>query len=71
MAPVEAEAAGIGWAEEHCSHYLKCSDKIISIITDYYLLVSVFDKCVFDLSQRLWNVRSFLMPIQASLFQAI
>ena len=61
MAPVEAEAAGIGWAVERCSHYLKGSDKIISGITDHYPLVSVFDKWVFDLSQRLWNVRSLLM----------
>ena len=52
-APIEAEAAGIGWAVEHCSHYLKGSDKIISVITDHYPLVSVFDKWVFDLSQRL------------------
>lgn len=61
MAPVEAEATGLGWAVQHCSHYLKGSDKTIAVITDHYPLVSVFDKCVFDLSQRLWNVRSLIM----------
>ena len=61
MAPIEAEASGIGWAVEHCSHYLKGSDKTISVVTDHYPLVAVFGKCVLDLSQRLWNVRSLLM----------
>ena len=61
MAPIEAEAAGIGWAMEHCSHYLKGSDKTISVVTDLYPLVAVLGKCVFDLSQRLWNVRSLLI----------
>ena len=30
MALIEAEDAGIGWAVEHYSHYLKSSDKINS-----------------------------------------
>ena len=34
MAPIEAEATGIGWA--HCSHYLKGSDKVVTIVTDHY-----------------------------------
>ena len=61
MAPIEAEATSIGWAVEHCSHYLKGSDKVVTIVTDHHPLVAVFDKCVFNLSQRLWNVRSHLM----------
>ena len=61
MAPIEEEATGIGWAVEHCSHYLKGSDKVVTIITDHHPLVAVFDKCVFDLSQHLWNMRSHLM----------
>ena len=61
MAPIEAEATSIGWAVEHCSHYLKGSDKVVTIVTDHHPLVAVFDKCVFDLSQRLWNVRSQVM----------
>ena len=46
---------------EHCSHYLKGSDKVITIVTDHFPLVAMFGKCVFDLSQRLWNIRSLLM----------
>ena len=61
MAPIEAEATGIGWAVEHCSYDLKGSDKVVTIVTNHYPLVAVFDKCAFDLSQRLWNVRSRLM----------
>ena len=34
---------------------------MVKIVTDHYPLVSVFNKRVFDLSQRLWNVRSRLM----------
>ena len=61
MAPIEAEATGIGWAVEHCSYYLKGSDKVVTVVTDHFPLVAVFNKCVFDLSQRLWNIRSPLM----------
>ena len=61
MAPVEADATGIGWAVEHCSNYIRSSDKKISVITDHYSLVLVFDKCVFSLSQTLWNVPSLVM----------
>ena len=61
MAPIKSEATGIGWAVEHCAYYLKGSNKVVKIVTDHYPLVAVFDKCVFDLSQRLWNVRSRLM----------
>ena len=61
MAPVEAEATGIGWAVNHCSQYLRGSDKTISVITDHFALFAVFDKCAFYLSQRLWNVRSLVM----------
>ena len=53
MAPIEAEATGIGWAVNHCSHYLKGSDKVVKVVTDHFPLVAVFDKCVFDLSQPL------------------
>ena len=49
MAPIKAEAACIGWAEEHCSRYQKGLDKTISVITDNYPLVAVFGKCNFNL----------------------
>ena len=45
MAPIEAEATGIGWAVEHCSYDLKGSDKVVTIVTNHYPLVAVFDKC--------------------------
>ena len=69
MATIQAEATGIGWAVEHCSYYLKGSDKVVTIITDHFPLVAVFEKCPYDLSQRLWNVRSRMMDyrIQVSL----
>ena len=57
MAPIE----GFGWAVEHCSHYLKGSDKVVTMITDHSPLVAVFEKCPYYLSQRLWNVRSRMM----------
>ena len=38
MAPVEAEATGIEWAVDHCSHYLKGSDNTFTVITDHYPL---------------------------------
>ena len=53
MAPIRTEAAVIGWAVEYCAHFLKRSDKTISVITDRYPLVAVIGKCVLDLSQRL------------------
>ena len=61
MATIQAEATGIGWAVEHCSYYLKGSDKVVTIITDHFPLVAVFKNCPYDLSQRLWNVRSRMM----------
>ena len=61
MAPIEAEAAGIGCAVNHCGHYLTWSDKMITVVTDHFSLVAGFGKSVFDLSQRLWNVQSLLM----------
>ena len=33
----------------------------MTIVTDHYTLDAAFNKCSFDLSQRLWNVRSRLM----------
>ena len=34
---------------------------MVKVITDHFPLVQVFSKCMFDLSHRLWNVRSRLM----------
>ena len=47
MAPIDAEGTGIGWAADHCSHYLKGSNKVVTVITDHFNLVAMFDKCVF------------------------
>ena len=33
----------------------------MTIVTNHYTLDAAFDKCSFDLSQCLWNVRSRLM----------
>ena len=61
MSPIESEATGIGWAVEHCGYYLKGSNKVIKVITDHFPLGRVFSKGMYELSQRLWNVRSRLM----------
>ena len=61
MSPIESECTGIGWAVEHCSYYLKGTSKVVRVVTDHFPLVRVFNKCMGDLSQRLWNVRSRLM----------
>jgi hypothetical protein len=61
MAPVEAEGTGLAWAVGHCEHYLKGSDKTIGVVTDHHPLVGIFKKSIFDLSTRLWNVRSAIM----------
>ena len=50
MASIEAEATGIGWAVDHCSYYLKGSDKVETIVTGHFPLVAVFNKCCFKLS---------------------
>ena len=50
MASIEAEATGIGRAFDHCSYYLKGSDKVKTIVTGHYPLVAVFEKCCFKLS---------------------
>ena len=46
---------------EHCSYYLKGTNKVVRVVTDHFPLVRVFNKCMGDLSQHLWNVRSRLM----------
>ena len=61
MSPIESECTGIGWAVEHCGYYLKGASKVIKIITDPFPLGWVFSKGMYELSQRLWNVRSCLM----------
>ena len=61
MAPIEAAATRIDWVVDDCSHYLKGSDKAVTVVTDHFPLVAVFNKCVSELSQRLWNVWSHLM----------
>ena len=61
MSPIESEFRGIGWAVEHCAYYLKGSSKVMKIVTDHFPLVLIFEKSMFDLSQRRWNVRSRLM----------
>ena len=61
MLPIESECTGIGWAVEHCAYYLRGSSKVVKLITDHFPLVQVFSKCMFDLSQHLWNVRRRLM----------
>ena len=60
MSPIESERTGIGWAVEHCSYYLKGSSKVVKNIIDHFSLIQDFDKCMFDLSQLLWNVRTLL-----------
>ena len=61
MSPIESECTGIGWAVQHCGYYLKGSSKVIKVITDHYPLGRVFSKGMYELSQRLWNIRSQLM----------
>ena len=61
MSPIESEFRGVGWAVEHCAYYLKGSSKVMKIVTDHFPLVLIFEKSMFDLSQRRWNVRSRLM----------
>ena len=58
---IESVAISIGWAVDHCSHYLKGSDKVVTVVTDHFPLVALFEKCVFDLLQRLGNVRFHMM----------
>ena len=36
MSPIESEATGIGWAVEHCSHYLKGSSRVIKVVCDHF-----------------------------------
>ena len=40
MAPIEAAATGIDWVVDHCSHYLKGSDKVVTVVTDHFPLVA-------------------------------
>ena len=52
MSPIESECTGIGWGVEHCAYYLKGSSKVVKIITDHFPLLQIFEKSMFDLSQR-------------------
>lgn len=51
----------MAWAVNHCGFYLKGSSKTIGVVTDHSPLVSIFSKSIFDLSTRLFNVRTAVM----------